>query len=178
MGLSENRVYSQWNSHLIGIMISKTIGFRGTLFSDTPIWILLIPRHLETSREASRETSPKFRLQKRGKNILGLCAVINFICMVANLLIWIWSWSNLPASFTKFTFLLPENSQYLGLLAKLGQFIHWLTIPYEYLWNIHRLVWPAPRYGHRIRQHAPGGSSWLMICNCMYLLCICMFRCT
>ena len=30
MGLSENRVYSQWNSHLIGIMISKTIGFRGT----------------------------------------------------------------------------------------------------------------------------------------------------
>ena len=38
MGLSENRVYSQWNSHLIGIMISKTIGFRGTLFSDTPKW--------------------------------------------------------------------------------------------------------------------------------------------
>ena len=36
MGLSENRVYSQWNSHVIGIMISKTIGFRGTLFSDTP----------------------------------------------------------------------------------------------------------------------------------------------
>ena len=35
MGLSENRVYSQWNSHLVGIMISKTIGFRGTLFSDT-----------------------------------------------------------------------------------------------------------------------------------------------
>ena len=31
-------VYSQWNSHLIGIMISKTIGFRGTLFSDTPIF--------------------------------------------------------------------------------------------------------------------------------------------
>ena len=36
MGLSENRVYSPKNSHLIGIMISKTIGFRGTLFSDTP----------------------------------------------------------------------------------------------------------------------------------------------
>ena len=36
LGLSENRVYSQTNSHLIGIMISKTIGFRGTLFSDTP----------------------------------------------------------------------------------------------------------------------------------------------
>ena len=41
MGLSENRVYSQWNSHLIGIMISKTIGFRGTLFSDTPIYIYI-----------------------------------------------------------------------------------------------------------------------------------------
>ena len=41
MGLSENRVYSQWNSHLIGIMISKTIGFRGTLFSDKPKWMLV-----------------------------------------------------------------------------------------------------------------------------------------
>ena len=29
MGLSENRVYSQWNSHFIGIMISKTIGYNG-----------------------------------------------------------------------------------------------------------------------------------------------------
>jgi hypothetical protein len=36
VGLSENRVYSQTNSHLIGIMISKTIGDKGTLFSDTP----------------------------------------------------------------------------------------------------------------------------------------------
>ena len=36
-------VYSQWNSHLIGTMISKTIGFRGTLFSDTPmsVWFCL-----------------------------------------------------------------------------------------------------------------------------------------
>ena len=38
MGMSENGLYPQWNSHLIGIMISKTIGFRGTLFSDTPKW--------------------------------------------------------------------------------------------------------------------------------------------
>ena len=30
MGLSENRVYIPNYSHLIGIMISKTIGFRGT----------------------------------------------------------------------------------------------------------------------------------------------------
>ena len=37
MGMSENGVYPQWNSHLVGIMISKTIGFRGTLFSDKPI---------------------------------------------------------------------------------------------------------------------------------------------
>ena len=39
MGLSENRVYFQWNSHLIGIMISKTIGFRGTQhFQTHPNW--------------------------------------------------------------------------------------------------------------------------------------------
>ena len=38
MGLSENRVYSQWNSHLIGIMISKTIGKMGyTIFRHTHI---------------------------------------------------------------------------------------------------------------------------------------------
>ena len=35
MGLSENMVYSQWNSHLIGIMISKTIGFRGLAYFQT-----------------------------------------------------------------------------------------------------------------------------------------------
>ena len=28
-------------SHLIGIMISKTIGFRGALFSDTPIYHII-----------------------------------------------------------------------------------------------------------------------------------------
>ena len=39
MGLSENRVYSQWNSHLIGIMISKTIGFRGTSHFQTPPYV-------------------------------------------------------------------------------------------------------------------------------------------
>ena len=34
--LSENRVYSQWNSHLVGIMISKTIGKMGyTIFRQT-----------------------------------------------------------------------------------------------------------------------------------------------
>ena len=29
--------YTPNYSHLVGIMISKTIGFRGALFSDTPI---------------------------------------------------------------------------------------------------------------------------------------------
>ena len=33
-------------SHSIGIMISKTIGFRGTLFSDTPIWCFHIDHFL------------------------------------------------------------------------------------------------------------------------------------
>ena len=42
MGVSENGVYPQWNSHLVGIMISKTIGCRGTLFSDKPIWFHMI----------------------------------------------------------------------------------------------------------------------------------------
>ena len=31
-------VYSQWNSHLIGIMISKTIGFRGTQHFQTNLY--------------------------------------------------------------------------------------------------------------------------------------------
>ena len=39
MGLSENRVYSQWNSHLIGIMMSKTIGFRGLAYFQTHPYI-------------------------------------------------------------------------------------------------------------------------------------------
>ena len=35
-GMSENGVYS----HLVGIMISKTIGCRSTLFSDKPRWLV------------------------------------------------------------------------------------------------------------------------------------------
>ena len=39
-GMSENGVYPQWNSHLIGIMISKTIGFRGTQhFQSNPQFV-------------------------------------------------------------------------------------------------------------------------------------------
>ena len=33
-------VYSQWNSHLIGIMISKTIGFRGVHYFQTHPYIV------------------------------------------------------------------------------------------------------------------------------------------
>ena len=39
MGMSENGVYPQWNSHLVGIMISKTIGYNGVhnIFRHTQI---------------------------------------------------------------------------------------------------------------------------------------------
>ena len=39
MGMSENGVYPQWNSHLVGVMISKTIGFFGVhnIFRQTHI---------------------------------------------------------------------------------------------------------------------------------------------
>ena len=33
--MSENGVYPQWNSHLIGIMISKTIGYNGVHYFQT-----------------------------------------------------------------------------------------------------------------------------------------------
>ena len=33
--MSENGVYSQWNSHLVGIMISKTIGYNGVHYFQT-----------------------------------------------------------------------------------------------------------------------------------------------
>ena len=39
LGLSENRVYSQWNSHLIGIMIINHWVWGFSLFSDTPIFL-------------------------------------------------------------------------------------------------------------------------------------------
>ena len=54
MGLSENRVYSQWNSHLIGIMISKTIGYNGvlTIFRHTQISLVLIPALIDQSFQA------------------------------------------------------------------------------------------------------------------------------
>ena len=43
--MSENRVYPQWNSHLVGIMISKTIGWIGVhnIFRQTHVRGLLFP---------------------------------------------------------------------------------------------------------------------------------------
>ena len=42
--MSENGVYPQWNSHVVGIMISKTIGFFGVhnIFRETHIFIYKI----------------------------------------------------------------------------------------------------------------------------------------
>ena len=45
LGLSENRVYSQWNSHSIGIMIIHHWVQWGTLFSDKPTWTYLNTAH-------------------------------------------------------------------------------------------------------------------------------------
>ena len=42
LGMSENGVYPQWNSHLVGIMISKTIGYNGVhYFQTNPIKAVL-----------------------------------------------------------------------------------------------------------------------------------------
>ena len=46
MGLSENVGYIPNYSHLIGIMISKTSGCRGTLFSDKPIYYINIYNYI------------------------------------------------------------------------------------------------------------------------------------
>ena len=61
-------VYSQWNSHLIGIMISKTIGFRGTLFSDKAI----SKDHPPWASWASYDSdgSPSKRVDKLQKSLL------------------------------------------------------------------------------------------------------------
>ena len=66
LGLSENRVYSQWNSHLIGIMISKTIGCRGTtifrhthLLQDDDAWNIL--------KAMEKQKSSSLRVWKAGR---------------------------------------------------------------------------------------------------------------
>ena len=90
MGLSENRVYSQWNSHLIGIMISKTIGFRGLAYFQThpnhhrnrtmqPLHLasaqsLFLWQHTIAVRTASTRTDtsshPEFEQPKRGYGMI------------------------------------------------------------------------------------------------------------
>jgi len=62
MGLSENRVYSQWNSHLIGIMIMKTIGLIGVhnIFRHTHInhWFVSLKFHLFFTMSSPRWSNP------------------------------------------------------------------------------------------------------------------------
>ena len=89
MGMSGNRVYSQWNSHLIGIMISKTIGFFGvlTIFRQTHMVLWFLFSRLEVyfrfnhipvpvarpvwpcSSPPSRRIGPATRLRGRDKAI-------------------------------------------------------------------------------------------------------------
>ena len=64
-------------SHLIGIMISKTIGFRGTLFSDIPMCVVdftcwLSPQLLlrPINRTAAGHRVPRLR---SGRNGPGWC---------------------------------------------------------------------------------------------------------
>ena len=69
MGLSENRIYSQWNSHLRGIMISKTIGFRGLAYFQTNPngfngWRHPTPRPHRIDRHLS-EASPRQQCWQR-----------------------------------------------------------------------------------------------------------------
>ena len=63
LGMSENGVYSQWNSHLIGIIISKTIGFfRGYTTSITKIVIWIhefLAAFPKKSRSISSTSSPR-----------------------------------------------------------------------------------------------------------------------
>ena len=57
MGLSENRVYSQWNSHLIGIMIRQTIGFRGLAYFQThPYGLNFLPNFLNFPIPSGNQT--------------------------------------------------------------------------------------------------------------------------
>ena len=41
LGMSENGVYPQWNSHLVGVMISKTIVYNGVhdIFRQTQLLV-------------------------------------------------------------------------------------------------------------------------------------------
>ena len=56
MGMSENEVYPQWNSHLVGVMISKTIGFRGTQHFQTHPYVvyLICPSFIAPAHGTSR----------------------------------------------------------------------------------------------------------------------------
>ena len=56
-------VYSQWNSHLIGIMISKTIGFRGLAYFQThpctcPMYTCILGWFYFSFSESNRNSIP------------------------------------------------------------------------------------------------------------------------
>ena len=81
MGMSENGVYPQWNSHL-GIMISKTIGFRGTLFSDKhhifhENWLEISPIDMERQdfccSNYARGCKDRLQVPARMGLVLGRC---------------------------------------------------------------------------------------------------------
>ena len=102
MGMSENEVYPQWNSHLIGIMIRQTIGCRGFLYFQTNpysstsrilFWIWLqrsddpasstwLPKGFSLSTPMQRRRRGT-RLKPgliRARGIRGLASVSEFIC--------------------------------------------------------------------------------------------------
>ena len=63
MGMSENGVYPQWNSHLVGIMISKTIGCRGTQHFQTNPYPSRYFRKLDPVGTESFIVSTMFRVK-------------------------------------------------------------------------------------------------------------------
>ena len=88
LGLSENRVYSQWNSHLIGTMISKTIGYNGVhnIFRHTLLQIvgecwrmasISNPRGWEKNHSPIMDKVPIFRHTHFRRTRSSPCAVFS-----------------------------------------------------------------------------------------------------
>ena len=62
MGMSENGVYPQWNSHLVGIMISKTIGCRGTQHFQTKPYKLPFNQQNHGTSEINHEDPMEYTI--------------------------------------------------------------------------------------------------------------------
>ena len=140
-------------------------------------WLRKPPRHLEVSPfqgctcpTFSPGFPPQFHLQKRG--ILGICAVVNFhlgghksLNLNLDLV------KNCPKVFHEVhVFVVLKVPNYGKTLA-----IHPLVdshfpneIPMKSPYVLGVSKWPAPRYRHWIRQHAPGESSWFQV-QCVYV---------